>query len=429
MYAVRLAFALIRVPRLFASLFLLPILASLVLVYAQLVVTALGLKALGADSGSVKQYYQDRHDSDLGRRLLFGDKAPKGDLKVCRWEPRQSGAPEAPPSTDCNPDRLDVALQVSDPATYDPRAYVEIFRGLTERLHICKSCQPDAVIKVLPNKTEAHAYSTQALILMRLTAQNEGTQEKFLAAMKSLDHIHELVGDLHFHSAGLRNSLNTSRMETSLALVFNVAALVVIALWLALKAHRRVLDYFARNGALMPMVAATGKGPFYGAIWILTLLRVVAFLGAAVPITYYGFTGLLNQRDLDELFSFGRLEFALWIAALVAGLSLATLVASIADLKHRHHFLSILYRYVPMLICFVGGALWAASFLFDGTAFGIFRGFLTALPLVGTTPILLAPALPPQYSVLVIHLLLTSVLLVWALKRNTRWFAAHLEEL
>jgi len=208
-----------------------------------------------------------------------------------------------------------------------------------------------------------------------------------------------------------------------------MASLVIISLWLALKAHRKVLDYFARNGALLPMVAATGKGVFYAAIWILTLTRVAAFVCAAVPITFFGLTGLLSDRQLDQMIKINSPEFVLWVLALLASLSLATLIASIADLKHRHQFFSIGYRYVPLFFCLAGGFVWTGSFLFDGPFFGYFRALLSALPIVGAASILVAPVMQPQLSVLVVHLLLTSVLLVVALKRNARWFAAHLEEL
>jgi multisubunit Na+/H+ antiporter MnhC subunit len=177
------------------------------------------------------------------------------------------------------------------------------------------------------------------------------------------------------------------------------------------------------------MVAATGQSAFYGALWILTLIRVGAFLAGAVPLTLLGIQGIMDTEGVGETFFGQPLELALWFTALVSGFALATLVASLADLKHRHHLLSMLYKYVPLALCLLGTVVWTFTFILDGPLFGHLRTVITAIPVLGMGPVLVAPALKPELFALSIHTVLTVLLAGWALRSNARWFAAHLEEL
>jgi hypothetical protein len=190
-----------------------------------------------------------------------------------------------------------------------------------------------------------------------------------------------------------------------------------------------VLDYFARNGALLPMVAATGKHSFYDAIWLLTVFRVGAFLLAAVPATLLVFTGLTEDQPIPSFFGEDRLFPYAWMVAIGLSFALATLIASIADLKHRHHFLSFLYLYLPIAVCAISAVGWGLTFLVDSPAFGYVRNIAAALPIVGMAPVLVSPLFQPSIWVLVAHALLTLGLIWLFLKRNAHWFAAHLEEL
>jgi hypothetical protein len=406
---------------------------SLLLVYGQLVATAVLVKAIGIDGDSMATHYENRRQSDLGRQFLLGDSRTLEAPRICRWKTTatSSGATrEAPPSPLCNPDRLDVALHVANPDSFETHDYEKLFNGLVERIHLCTSCTPDAIITIEPSGAiRSDAFSTQGLILLRLSRNNDEVQKQFVTARRELDRLRTLTGATHLHSAGLRQPVSIDALQGSLAVIFNIAALIMISLWLALKAHRKVLDYFARNGALLPMVAATGKSTFYGALWILTLARVGAFLCAAIPMTYFGFEAFAVEDNYSDLFLSNYVELGLWICALGASLGLATLIASISDLQQRHHFLSVLYKYLPLVLCIGGTIIWTATFLADSPFFGILRSVITALPVVGMGPILIAPTMKPDFLVLGIHAVLTSILFSVALKKNARWFAAHLEEL
>jgi len=289
---------------------------------------------------------------------------------------------------------------------------------------VCRSCRPDVVITPTDSGVSSEIYSLWGLIVVNLVRFNRSS---YLEGLKQIEQVAEIFGQRTLHLSGLAESINLNRAYTHLAIAINFAGLIIVALWLALKAHRKVLDYFARSGALLPLVAATGHRTFYGAIWLLTLCRVGAFLGAAVPMTYVGFVALLSERDRAEFFSGERT--IVWLAAVTASLGLATLIASIAELKHRHSLLSIIYKYVPVVVCFIGGTVWGLTFFFDSTLAHILRAITTAVPLVGMAPVLLGPVLKPATLTLVLHFALSLVVLIVALRHNSRWFAAHLEEI
>src|SRR3990167_10409327 len=120
MQALRLALALIRVPRLFLSLVLFPLLLSMVLVHAQLIITGLYLKSSKRDAATIIDRLKKNEEDNLIRRLLYSDGAPRKTLKVCRWIYKifpDKGRVEVPLTLDCLPDRLDIALHVEEPQT------------------------------------------------------------------------------------------------------------------------------------------------------------------------------------------------------------------------------------------------------------------------------------------------------------------------
>lgn len=429
--ALRLAVALARIPRLFATLLLIPLLLSLILVYFQLLVTGIFIRSLSQDHESMETTLRQVKHENLGRRLLYGEGVELPPLKICRWSYVQhtDGKLYEMPPTGCDPDKLDVALHVEDPAHFDATEYDKIFNGNVERLHLCKTCRPHVVIEVGEKENKTNVYSIWGLLVLTLVNFNDDVTEQYISVVKNFDKIKFRIGDVSFHSAGFRNPVGVRTMYVSMAVVFNIALLIVIAMWLALRAHRKVLDYFARSGALLPMVAATGKGVFYAAIWILTFFRVGAFLVAAVPMTAYGFSEILRKDQVNSVFGNDYIALLLWIIAIVTSLGLATLISSISELKQRHHFLSFVYRYLPITVCAFGMVLWTASFISEAEYAGTFRNIMTSLPIIGMGPVLIAPVFKPNFDVLAIHTVLTSLLFLYALKHNARWFAAHLEDL
>jgi hypothetical protein len=121
-------------------------------------------------------------------------------------------------------------------------------------------------------------------------------------------------------------------------------------------------------------------------------------------------------------------HWVLWGIALVATMALATVIASISELKHRHAFVSILYRFVPLLAASLGALAWAFSLFSRAEGVGIFRLVVAAIPVLGMVPIMVAPITNLPVLPLLVHSALAGVTLVLILRRNARWFAAHLEE-
>ena len=434
MQALRLVYALIRIPRLFASLLLVPLFFGLILVFGQIIVSGVFLSASRSDASFIKRRADSWQDDNIVRRILYGSGTPLKTFEVCRWQEhtRADGRViESPPSGEaCRADRLDAALQVSDPQTFDATTYARIFKGNVERLHICKRCRPDLTIKIQGDTLRTDLYSVQALMLLNLVRFNQDLAQLYVRAASDLDRTNTLLGDKFLHSAGLRDAVSIDGFKNSSIIGLNIAALVLVALFLALKAHRKVLDYFAKNGALLPMVAATGQRSFYAALWMLTALRVGAFLIAAVPGVVYATSQFASSNDDSmQLSSDGFGALALWIIAMAAGMALATLIASIGELKQRHTLLSFGYKYIPLALCLAGMLVWAASFFIDGSSAGVFRSIVTAAPILGMGPVLIGPVVKPSFGVLAIHALLSAAAMWIILRHNARWFAAHLEEL
>lgn len=420
-----------KIPRLFATLFLLPLLLSLAVVYGQLLITGTIVRVSDQDAGEIEKRFKKRQEYSVIRQLLYGDANRRPELKVCRWSYRDLGQGQAeyPPSPDCNPDRLDVALRVNDPATFDPANYVEMFQGNVDRIHLCRTCRPDVTIHAESQPTRADMFSIQGMMVLGLIDFTDTIQAQRLQAAMTFDHTMGLVGQRYLHATGFTEPIQFSGVRTRIAFICSISFLVIITLWLALKAHRRVLDYFARNSALLPMVAAVGKRDFYAAIWLLTLFRVGAFLIAAVPLTIVAYLDFDKKNRLNTLFSSQQSEFLLWSVALIMSMALASMIASIADLKQRHSFMSFVYRYIPLVICAAGALLWSATFIVDGQGAATVRDITTSLPILGIAPILIAPVFKPQLYVLALHTVLTLGLFVLLVRHNTNWFAAHLEEL
>ncbi|MCB0332105.1 MAG: hypothetical protein KDD55_01330 [Bdellovibrionales bacterium] len=425
--SLQLAFAYIRIPKLFLSLFFFPLLLSLLLVAVQLYVTLLYISTTDRDAKTLSTRIEHAKNNNPVKFLLFGNTKGLPPVQVCRWV-KQDGT-EVPPSPSCAPDRLDIALHVSNPQDFDISSYKTLINGISERLHVCvKDCRPDVVIEHHEDGTSVtHFMSIQGGLVLSLLHLQEDVTEHYITIAESLDAIDAHFGDYYFFAPGYSSPIKISGILRSFALMLSIASLVVIALWLAVKAHRKVLDYFSKSGALLPMVAAIGKREFYGALWILTLFRVVAFLLASLPMLVVAFALSDEKAAFQELFSYDAWFFTLWLLTLIVSFGLASIVASIADLKHRHQLFSFVYRYVPVVLSFAGLLFWAVSFLIPHDGMAFFRILLTALPVIGSGPVLVSPLFPPPYSALFIHGALTLLVGVFLLRQNSRWFAAHLE--
>jgi hypothetical protein len=408
------------------SLFLFPLLISLVLVFVQLVATGLLVKASSIETATSQLATKRQAELSVVRRILYGSSDLRPPLKVCRWI--EDSGREYPPESDCDPDRLDVAINVSDPTSFDPSKYKELFNGQVDRLHVCRACQPDVVITVDSSgiaRSEIH--SVYGLIVLSLPYTKHDVRDQKIQLMRNISEIKKSFGELHLHLPDVEGGIGVSQLQGSMPFTLNIGLLVLIALWLALRAHRRVLDYFSHNNVLLPLVAACGKGRFYTALWMLTFLRVGCFLCASIPMVFFGLKDIAGPKVFETL-ELPIWQLLTWLLVLIVAFGLATVIASIAELKHRHSVLSFTYKVMPILIALIGAAIWGGTFILPTDSMATLRLWLSAIPIVGMTPIFLAPIIKLPLLPLLVHGACSVVLLKWALMHNARWFAAHLEE-
>ncbi len=423
--SLRVALALIRVPRLFVSLLLFPLLVGIGVAYAQLIATGLYLKLLARGVEDVRLTEVDRGGAI--RQVLFPNGF--GETQICEWTGAREGGTEHPPSGKCTIQPLDVAVIVPEGRRNEADPYIKLFKGLVPRVHLCTQCVADLTIRITADGPITDVYDVWAIpILNSAATQDLERNARLMELLARTENIQGQLGAIQVHLPGFREPVNGSEVKVTLALVITTASLVVVALWLALKAHRKVLDYFAQNDVLLPLVASCGRGAFYGAIWWITTFRVGAFFLGTVPGVIDVLSEFASDKQLAAFISDDTISFVLWIIGLFSGLTVVTVTASVGELRHREFALTFLYKYIPFVLWCVGSLLWCVTIIFPTHTALVVRNCIAFIPVIGLTPIMLSPIFKPPLNVLVVHALLAVGLVALTLKRNARWFAAHLEE-
>lgn len=431
--ALRLVWSLVGIPHLTISLFLVPTAVSLGVVFVQLVTTGIVVKSLSADMHVVggKMQEQPRRDARVLRNILYGSRQPQAPLRICRWNHDSASVTgESPPSPDCYPDRLDVAINADDPQSVDVEKYRTWFEGEVERLHVCRSCQPDVVVSLGKNgaaTTRVRSVYGLGVLFLAVTKKDSKLLDQRAEYLQVVGGFQDSIGRMLMFIPEADGFVEVGASNAFFPFTVNVVLVVMIAVWLALRAHRKVLEYFSQNGVLLPLVAATGKRSFYAAVWMLTGARVSCFLLGSVPMLYYGLRDI-SGKGVFESFRPVVGMLLLWGAVLVTTLGFLTTIASIADLKHRDSFFSFLYRYLPFAVAIVGAFLWVGSFIFVADWAATCRLILSSTPIVGLLPLLVAPILQLPLWVLAVHGSASLLALIFLLRANSTWFAAHLEE-
>jgi len=429
--ALRIAWALVRVPNLTCQLFLLPIVLSLIVVIGQLVTTGIFLEAasrsaplIGAEKVEAREKEADRSPI---RYLLYGSGERRPELRVCRWGPNPDNPDqEVPPNAECKLDGLDVAIRVTNPEEFVADDYVSVFQGQIDRLHICKRCTPEAVISI-SDKGEKLTYSYSMWGVAVLSLAFLPSPDLRSEHRESVREKRGLIGNISLFLSETKRLVNLSISNPAVPFTINVVPLIIIALWLAIRAHGKVLDYFSQNNVLLPLVAATGKRAFYSALWMLTSARVGCFLAASIPLVYLGLENMSEDGLVPVILERWQILSA-WFFAVVPAVGLSTVISSIADLKHRHSAVSFMYRYIPLILALAGGIAWSATFIFPYDWAGHIRTFITAIPVIGLAPLFIAPVTEPLILALLVHGALSLGTLLVLVRLNMRWFAAHLEE-
>ncbi len=424
-----LAFSFIRVPKLFVSLLFWPMVMGVLLALGQAVMSSayMGL-VTESPQDFEKRFYKETSEHKWLRTTLYGSPDLLPAIEVCRWS-TINGVEQAP-GEGCLLEATDVVVRTDNPESFNASEFETFFTGTTRRLHLCRTCSSNIVIQESSDGRTSDVFGLHALGVYILTDSevNNRMGEHYVAAKSELNKLRDIGGTILLHPAGSEQSINITQASKIMVLILNTAAITIIVLWLSLKGHRKVLQYFARNGALLPLVAACGKNTFYAALWIITLLRVALFLLAVIPATVVVYSRAVPQETLDIFIKSGP-EFVLWVTGIVASLSCLAIIASIAELKQRHSWVSFLYRYVPIALCFFGSIVWLIALFTEGPVAKIVQNVIAAIPVIGISPMIISPLFTVNVNIIAVHCVLAGVMVVVLMRHNSQWFAAHLEEI
>ena len=423
MQALHIAVSLVRIPRLFISLLLGPLLIGLIFVFAQsLMISAYLVADMPKTMEDLNENMAIQKDISFFRYLLYNKTEKLNDLKICRW----LNVDKSP----CMIEEHDIAIITENPQTLNIDKYVDLFNGSTKQLHICSNCKTDINIDLKSNQIYTDIINpVSILVLFESQHQNSDISQNLFEIATQRLNMQDTLGEISVYPVGLNQPIKFSTIEDDILIAMNISMYLVVILWLALRSHRKVLDYFSKSGALLPLVSACSKQSFYGAIWIITLIRVLLFIASTAPLSIIILYRLIKNDMLITSIDFNSPTFILWIICLLASLATITLIGSIAELKHRQGWTSMFYKIAPVFCALLGAGFWISSLFSNIDALITTRHIIEATPGFGLLPIIAAPICGISSGQIVLHTVLCSALITIVLLINARWFAAHLEEL
>jgi len=423
MTSLKLALAFIRIPRLFVALLFWPLILGLLISIFQILLSVGYLQISDSRATQVEQRLEAKTNYDSWLTRVVHGNSPPQDPEICRWQ-----GSERPLSDPCKEQKYDAAVITDNPADFDPSPYLAHFGKSIRALHLCKSCK--AALVMNPSIDEMNIYSIRGMLIYMLKDFVQGKEQSkhYVDFLKHREKTSEFEGEVKLHPGNNPLVISLSSLIPHLLFIFNAATLVLLTLWLALKAHTRVLNYFSKNDALLPLVASCGKKSFYNSIWLITAARVGCFLLAAIPVTIISYSKLLRESPLETLGTSGW-YLLLWFLAIVSSLALVTMISSLAELKKRHSLTGFLYQYLPLTICLTGLMLWGVA-IFSNLNFSFqFGRVILATPILGLGPLLISPITEADPGVVFIHLLLSLIFFLRLKNSNSDWFASHLGQI
>lgn len=424
MRPLKLAISLLLVPRLAARLVLMPLLFAVVALALQLWLVNLTPRTVVPASKI--------DDVNIARELVYHSSAPRPEIVICKWKSK-SGGVEFPPGKACLVGPRDVAFvgvtdsSQSKKSFADPE-FLERLNGNFEKIHFCRQdCARGAGITVSGSfdSPEINVDGITNLLLL---------SDSISPRTDTMHQTFELAGRKLLSLRGLEAPIVLTGLEHQIARLLSLVMLVICCVWLSLRAHRRVLEYFASGGSLLPLAASAGPSNLYSALWLISGIRLVSFFAVSAPMIFaLGVSGMIPSVSGNELGSSSGssseqlAESLVWFIAVTSSLVLTTLCASIADLKRRL-LTALLWRVIPLFLVGIGGAFWVLSLLDVIPSAVMLRNIILATPLLGLAPLVVSAIIPPPPILIVVHALLATSLSVIIARRNARWFAANLEE-
>jgi len=421
--AFRLARHLLSIRRLFISLLLMPVVIGLGIVFVQTIASVTYLKLINEHSNEYGRRLSTSQASAFLRRFLYGTAETGAKVTICRW------ADGMPAGEGCAIAPIDIVLRVQNPADFDPSAIVDTFEGATRRIHLCRDCDSEFRITLTGDGAQTRISSFAALAVLALADSERfvDLSRHLVKAHAEWDQIEEIRGEVEFAPPGLSAPIMFSDARNIMVLVLNASLIAAIVLWLALRSHRRVLDYFAKNDVLLPLIASCGKRTVYHSLWVLTLVRVIAFLlTALVPLLFV--MSALRDVSSKPLIAASAPALLLWGVTVFLGLSAMGTIVSIGELKQRYPFASLMHKVLPFVAWLGGSVLWFVAILEGGSSWQTIAKTVELLPVIGLTPVLIAPMGALSVGMLACHSVIACLLAWHALRYNAQWFGAHVEE-
>lgn len=417
----RLALSLLLIPRLAARLILLPILIALLALALQLWLVNLAPKNVVP--------VQRIGEVNLARELVYQSSAPRAEIVICKWISKDQGI-EFPPGRACLVGPRDVSfigidIENGDNRKFADPAFIERLNGNFDKIHFCKSdCANGAGITVSGDfnnpEVRVEGFSNLLLLSDSISARTDTIHQAFTLAGRKL-----------LNLPGLDSPIVLTGLERQIARLLSLVMLIICCVWLSLRAHRRVLEYFASGGSLLPLAASVGPKKLYSALWVISGIRLFAFFAVTAPmIVALVVSGMMPIAGLNHTpgSPYANVGLgAVWFGAVTASLVLTTLCASIADLKRRF-VTAVMWRILPLAAVGFGAMVWLLT-LAEATSSGVvLRNFIVATPLIGLAPLVASSIIQPPSYLIGIHAVLATLSALWVARRNARWFGSNLEE-
>ena len=92
-------------------------------------------------------------------------------------------------------------------------------------------------------------------------------------------------------------------------------------------------------------------------------------------------------------------------------------------------FESMFFRVLPIFVWFAGTFVWLSTLVYASLIGDVIRSVVSAMPIAGLSAIVLTPIVETGNGVLAAHCVLSVLFAAFVLKRNSTWFASHLQEL
>lgn len=409
--AANIAWCFLSVPRIASSLLLAPLILGLFVTGSSLVLSFAVRTAPNSET------------VEPGRRVprnpvkgLLGVRAPK-ELSVC-YHSEES----------CQVDRLDI---VARPDVLEQVSLAQLrddFDGDFRRLHVCTNC--DSEIELV------HRNGKLAVLLKSLHAVMMWESGAFHRLQKQKAQLHEQSGNDDFEVfeagqfwlfGGKNLPFNASHLGLAAVWILNISLSCLVLAWLGIKSHGRVINYFARNDALQPLIVSLGLKEFYGSIWILTLARVAVFGGFYLVAMYQARWVMGFSAFYETVFRGDILFLVGWLFVLFLQFTTIAMLVSLAEIS-RDTRATISLVYFPLLTILIGLFVWLGTLTVDSLQLAALREFLLAMPLVSLMPHFLTPIFPCETWVLVMNIFASLIFLLVITRRNTMVFgySAHL---